>query len=70
MSGPTKDNRTWYKSSRSSPSGHCVEVAVEPELVLVRDSKNRIAGTLHFGGDRWRDFIAGVQTGEFDRPGA
>ncbi|GAB3486662.1 DUF397 domain-containing protein [Amycolatopsis cihanbeyliensis] len=40
---------TWRKSSYSGgTSNECVELAREPERTLVRDTKNRAAGTLGF----------------------
>ena len=46
----------------------CVEVALQASAVGVRDSKNRLGGTLHFTPDEWNAFVAGVKAGEFDLP--
>jgi len=49
----------WHTSSRSSNQGNCVEVAGNlPGRVLVRDTKDRDGGTLTFGPDAWRSFLA------------
>ncbi|WP_192771844.1 DUF397 domain-containing protein [Plantactinospora soyae] len=50
----------WQKSSRSSTNGgDCVEVARNlPSVVAVRDTKDRDGGTLAFGPDAWRAFVA------------
>lgn len=61
---------TWRKSTRSGAAGHCVEVANVPAAVLVRDSKDVDGPVLTFADRDWSGFIAGVQAGEFDRPGA
>ena len=59
----------WHKSTRSGGNGgDCVEVAVNlPDVVAVRDSKDRDGGALTFTRGDWRDFVAGVRDGEFDR---
>ena len=59
----------WRTSSRSSGGANCVEVASADNapLVAVRDSKDRAGGTLLFTPQAWRDFVAGVRAGEFDR---
>ncbi len=47
----------WRKSSYSGGgNGDCVEVAVSPSAVDVRDSKN-IGPTLTFPTDQWRAFL-------------
>ena len=58
----------WHKSSRSSANGgDCVEVADNlPDVVAVRDSKERLGPTLRFSREGWIAFIAGVKSGEFD----
>ncbi|GAB3974896.1 DUF397 domain-containing protein [Plantactinospora veratri] len=49
----------WRTSSRSGSSGNnCVEVADNVAgVVLVRDSKDRAAGTLRFTPGAWRAFV-------------
>lgn len=55
---------TWRKSSYSGDM-NCVEVALQPEAVLVRDSKNPDGGMLEFSTDAWTEFVAAVKQGEF-----
>ena len=57
----------WRKSSRSGANG-CVEVALEPAEVAVRDSKDRNGPVLHFNAREWEAFLAGVRNGEFEQP--
>jgi hypothetical protein len=49
---------TWLKSSYSGTSGNgnCVEVALAPGSVGVRDTKSPV-GTLAFPGPAWRAFL-------------
>ncbi|WBB72258.1 DUF397 domain-containing protein [Micromonospora sp. WMMD1128] len=48
---------TWRKATRSGNTD-CVEVADNlPGVVLVRDSKDREAGTLHVSPASWRAFV-------------
>lgn len=58
----------WSKSTRSNPSGNCVEVSgTEMDEVLVRDTKALEKGpTLKFTRDEWIAFIEGAKLGEFD----
>lgn len=52
----------------SSTSGNCVEVAiVNPDQIMVRDSKNPAGPMLQFTGAEWDAFLDGVERGEFNR---
>jgi len=57
----------WRKSSYSSDSANCVEVA-EADDILVRDSKDPDGPRLRFSRETWAAFINGVKTGEFSDP--
>lgn len=50
----------WRKSSYSGGGSNdsCVEVAVRPEVVGVRDSKNTDGPRLAFPPTTWRRFVA------------
>jgi len=41
-------------------------VALTPDAVGVRDSKDRTGPVLVFGPDQWRAFVDAVKQGEFD----
>jgi len=52
----------WHKSSYSSQSGNCVEVARNlPGLVVVRDSKQPDGAKLVVSQGTWRVFLRGVR---------
>ena len=57
----------WRKSSRSGTNG-CVEVALDPAEVAVRDSKDPSGPVLHFNAHEWGAFLGGVRKGEFEQP--
>jgi hypothetical protein len=57
-------NLNWTRSARCSING-CVEVAIEPDQVLVRDSKDPDGGTLAFDRAEWVAFIDGVRDGQW-----
>jgi Domain of unknown function (DUF397) len=57
----------WRKSSRSGANG-CVEVALDPAEVAVRDSKHQEGPVLRFNVNEWEAFLAGVRNGEFEQP--
>jgi hypothetical protein len=55
----------WRKSSRSGMNG-CVEVAIAPDSVAVRDSKDQQGPVLLFTPTEWAAFLGGVRNGEFE----
>jgi hypothetical protein len=55
----------WRKSAYCSSSG-CIEVAVDADAYLVRDSKNPDGPRLTFDQSEWTAFVAGVRAGDFD----
>lgn len=62
------EDLSWFKSSRSSANGACVECARTAEGgMAVRDSKDRERSpVLRFTAEEWRAFLAGAQAGEFE----
>jgi len=59
----------WWKSSYSSESANCVEVAEVDGEVWLRDSKNPAGPVLRLDPDAWRQFVRAVSAGAFDRTG-
>ncbi|GDY31824.1 DUF397 domain-containing protein [Gandjariella thermophila] len=53
----------WRKSSYSTGTGNCVEVAPAAGGVVIRHSKHPTAGTITFGFADWKSFIHEVQNG-------
>ncbi|MFB6817452.1 DUF397 domain-containing protein [Streptomyces sp. NPDC056347] len=62
MTNPSTVNSSvlkWFKSSYSTNDGpDCVEVAVVPETVHVRDSKQTHGPQLAFGPRQWNAFVS------------
>ncbi|ONI82876.1 DUF397 domain-containing protein [Actinosynnema sp. ALI-1.44] len=54
---------TWRKSSHSTGTGNCVEVAPTLEGVLVRHSKHPEAGTIAFSAPAWTTFLSDARNG-------
>lgn len=67
MSTDDLSTAKWFKSSRSTSTKDCVEVAFLDDGVGVRDSKNPTGAALVFTPSEWSTFTAGVQHGKFDR---
>ena len=44
----------------------CVEVAIQKDLVVIRDSKDPDGVVLEFTPNEWRAFVEGVKNKEFD----
>jgi uncharacterized protein DUF397 len=53
----------WFKSSYSATQNACVEVAMIPGVVGVRDTKDRDGGTLVFDGAAWASFLNHIKAG-------
>ena len=52
----------WRKSSYSgNGGGECVEAGHAPGAVVVRDTKDRDAGTLTFTAEAWSTFVASLK---------
>jgi hypothetical protein len=67
MEAASFESNDFYKSTFSPPSdGGCVEVAIKPGIIGVRDSKNRDGAVLVFNRIEWDAFLKGVKAGEFD----
>lgn len=54
---------SWSKNNPKT----CVLVAIKPEGVAVRDSKDGTKQTLFFTHDEWSAFVNGVKNDEFGR---
>jgi len=55
----------WRKSSYSNPSGNCLEAAMVPVGVAVRNSRFPDGPALVFTGAEWDAFLRGVKDGDF-----
>ncbi|WP_037908632.1 DUF397 domain-containing protein [Actinacidiphila yeochonensis] len=59
----------WFKSSRSNGQQNCVEVAILPAVVAVRDTKDKGRGPiLEFSPAVWQEFVTSAADGAFGLP--
>ncbi|MDP9870371.1 MULTISPECIES: DUF397 domain-containing protein [Streptosporangium] len=56
----------WRKSRRSTNGGDCVEVAVVPDAVGLRDSTDPHGPVLDLTREQWHRFARSVKAGEHD----
>lgn len=61
-------DHVWFKSSYTQEAGQCVEVALTPDAVGVRDTKNRSAGHFTVSANAFEAFIDHVKRGDLDLP--
>lgn len=62
----TQDNAPEWRTSARSSGGACVEVQTHPDMVLIRDSKDRDGGVLSFDRGTFGDFLGAVKGGQLD----
>ncbi|MCP9211467.1 DUF397 domain-containing protein [Streptomyces cucumeris] len=55
----------WRKSSYSSGTGACLEIAITGGIVALRDSKDISRPAMLFSTDAWTAFVRGAAEGEF-----
>ncbi|MDQ0602130.1 hypothetical protein QF037_006475 [Streptomyces canus] len=59
----TTSELSWFKSSYSSGgSGDCVEVALTPSTIHIRDSKTPQTPHVTLSPTTWTDFVTAVAT--------
>lgn len=56
----------WKRVFRCYGLGECIELAVDGQMVLMRDSKNTHGPYLRFTRAELAAFIEGIRRGEFD----
>lgn len=59
-----RESLEWRRSDRCGEAGTCVEVAITPDAVLVRDGKDPDGPRLRVDHATWREFIAGLRADE------
>lgn len=57
----TTFSELWRTSSYTGQTGQCVEVAVTPDVVGVRDTKNRAGGHFTVSAQQFGAFLAAVK---------
>ncbi|MES5824372.1 DUF397 domain-containing protein [Streptomyces sp. RG80] len=61
----TTEQLTWFKSSYSDgEGGECLEVALTPATIHLRDSKNPTGPHLTLSPTTWAAFLSGELVGE------
>jgi hypothetical protein len=55
----------WIKASMSMPSGACIELAADGDMIALRNSRDP-HNVLHYTHDELAAFLDGAKRGEFD----
>jgi hypothetical protein len=55
----------WRMASRCD-GGHCVEIGVLNDTVLIRSSADQDSGRLTLSRGEWQEFVTGIKDGDFD----
>ena len=63
------EEKDFKTSSWTGRHVYCVEVAIKSQGVAVRNSNDRVAGTVFFTPNEWVAFVKGVKGGEFEPQG-
>lgn len=68
MSERRFEDTEFKTSSMCSPDSQtgCVAIAMDDQVVAVRDTKSQGTPDLYFTHEEWRAFTAGIKRGEFD----
>ncbi len=66
MFAPDLSTARWRKSSRSTDTSNCVEVASTGQAVAVRDSKHPTGGAVILTSRAWTAFTTALRDGEFN----
>ncbi|GAB3437998.1 hypothetical protein GCM10027570_00750 [Streptomonospora sediminis] len=61
--GFDQETAIWFKSSFSTGSANCVEIADTADISAIRDTKHRDLATLTFPQPEWRAFLSAVKDG-------
>ncbi|ASW57657.1 hypothetical protein CIK06_13275 [Plantactinospora sp. KBS50] len=67
-SGSAAAGHAWRRATRSLSGGGCVEVAIAPHAVLIRDSKDRRGPRLTVTRGTWQRFVGAVRSGAVAEP--
>ena len=62
MHAPDLSTATWRRSSRSTATANCVEVAVAGPAVGIRDSKDPDGPVLVLPGAAWTHFVTAIRS--------
>lgn len=63
MHAPDLSKATWRRSSRSSGTANCVEVATTGSAVGIRDSKDPDGPVLVLPAASWTHFVTAIRSG-------
>lgn len=66
MDGTLGHSSLNWRTALNCDGGACVEVAVDRDIVLIRNSRQPSGPLLEYGPEEWHEFVSGIKKGDFD----
>jgi len=52
-----------WRTAKACDGGQCIEIGVQDEIIMIRDSADREGGRIALSQQQWRNFVVTVKGG-------